>query len=84
MSRTKVIDFLVQPHGSVWMFEPKTETAKGFVCTDLEVQSWQWLGPAFYVDHRLANDLVTALQGEGFVLRCERPERSGRFSVSVP
>ena len=66
MSRTKTIDFVVRPHGTVWTFEPQTDTAKGFVRTDLEVQGWQWLGPAFGVDHRLANDLVAALEGEGF------------------
>lgn len=66
MIRTKVIDFAVRPHGTVWTCEPKTEEAKSFVRTDLEVQGWQWLGPAFGVDYRLANDLVAALEGEGF------------------
>ena len=51
MSRTKVIDFMVRPHGTVWTFEPQTDAAKGFG-----------------VDHRLANDLVAALESEGFVL----------------
>ncbi len=68
MSRTKAIDFVVHPHGSIWTFEPKTESAKHFVRTDLDVQGWQWLGPALGVDHRLANDLIAALEGEGFVL----------------
>lgn len=68
MSRTTVIDFVVRPHGTAWTFEPKTEEAKSFVRNDLEVQGWQWLGPAFGVDHRLATDLVAALESEGFVL----------------
>ncbi len=68
MSRITTIDFVVRPHGTVWTFEPNTESAKRFVRTDLDVQGWQWLGPAFGVDHRLANDLVAALEGEGFVL----------------
>ena len=62
------IDFLVCPQGSIWTFEPVTERAKEFTGTGLDVQSWQWIGPAFGVDHRLANDLVTALNDEGFVL----------------
>lgn len=66
MKGIKAIDFVVRPHGTVWTFEPKTDTAKGFVRTDLEVQGWQWFGPAFGVDHRLATDLITALEGEGF------------------
>jgi len=68
MSRTNETDFVVRPHGSVWTFEPKTETAKEFTQNDLDVQSWQWLGHVFGVDHRLANDLVTALEVEGFVV----------------
>jgi hypothetical protein len=68
MSSTKAIDFVVHPHGSIWTFEPKTESAKHFVRTDLDVQGWQWLGQSFGVDHRLANDLIAALEGEGFVL----------------
>jgi hypothetical protein len=69
MSRTNQADFHVRPHGSsIWTFEPKTESAKSFVRTDLDVQGWQWLGPAFGVDHRLANDLIAALEVEGFVV----------------
>ena len=68
MNRTNEIDFLVRPQGTIWTFEPLTERAKNFTGTDLDVQSWQWIGPAFGVDHRLANDLVMALEGEGFVL----------------
>lgn len=68
MSRTNEADFHVRSHGSIWTFEPMTERAKSFVRTDLDVQGWQWLGPALGVDHRLANDLIASLEGEGFVL----------------
>ena len=68
MSRTKPIDFLVRPHGSVCTFEPMTERAKSFTRTDLEVQGWQCVGPTFGVDLRLVNDLIAALEGEGFIL----------------
>lgn len=62
-------DFIVETHGSVWTFQPMTEIAKNFTGTDLDVQSWQWLGPKFGVDAKVANDLVTALEDEGFVLQ---------------
>lgn len=63
------IDFIVNTAGfSVWLFEPVTETAKNFTGTDLNVEGWQWLGNAFGVDARLANDLVSALEDEGFNL----------------
>ena len=61
-------DFKVTTHGSVWLFEPLTQIAKNFTGTDLDVQGWQWMGPAFGVDARLANDLVSALEDEGFIL----------------
>lgn len=68
MNNTHHTDFRVHSHGSIWTFEPVTEAAKDFTATDLDVQGWQWLGPVFGVDHRLASDLVTALEEEGFVL----------------
>jgi hypothetical protein len=68
MSRTNEADFKVRPHGTVWTFEPRTESANRFVRTDLDVQGWQWLGQSFGVDQRLVNDLIAALEGEGFVL----------------
>jgi len=62
-------DFIVNTAGgSVWTFEPVTETAKNFTGTDLDVQDWQWLGKAFGVDARIANELVSSLEDEGFVL----------------
>src|SRR5688572_15817673 len=54
MSQTHDIDFLVRPQGTVWLFEPVTERAKHHTLNVMDVQGWQWLGPAFGVDHRLA------------------------------
>lgn len=71
MSQQQQFDFRVQSHGSVWTFEPLTEAAKAFTATDLDVQGWQWLGNAFGVDQRVANDLAMALEEEGFVLESE-------------
>lgn len=66
MTQAHHIDFRVQRHGTVWMFEPLTERAKDHAASVIDVQEWQWLGPAFGVDHRLALDLVPALEEEGF------------------
>lgn len=68
MNQQRQSDFLVVPHGSIWTFEPLTRDAKDFTATAIEVQGWQWLGTAFGVDQRLANDLAMALEEEGFVL----------------
>jgi hypothetical protein len=62
-------DFIVDTSGgSIWTFEPVTQIAKNFTGTDLDVQSWQWIGPKFGVDARIANDLVSALEDEKFTL----------------
>lgn len=61
-------DFVVTRHGSIWTFEPVTQIAKHFTGTDLDVQSWQWLGTAFGVEARIAQDVVSALEDEGFIL----------------
>ena len=61
-------DFVIETCGSIWTFCPMTDTAKNFVGTDLNVESWQWLGTKFGVDARIAANLVTALEDEGFVL----------------
>jgi len=68
MADERESDFLVTTHGSVWTFQPLTEIAKNFTGTDLDVQDWQWVGPAFGVDHRVAQQLVSALEDEGFNL----------------
>ena len=64
-------DFKVTTHGSVWTFEPVTVAAKNFTATDLQVEGWQWMGPAFGVDARIADNLVSALEDEGFVLELQ-------------
>ena len=68
MADERETDFLVTTHGSVWTFQPLTEIAKNFTGTDLDVQDWQWMGPAFGVDHRVAQQLLSALEDEGFVM----------------
>jgi hypothetical protein len=61
-------DFLIVTHGSVWTFQPLTEVAKNFTEMNLQVEGWQWIGPAFGVDARLASALVSALEDEKFNL----------------
>lgn len=72
MSQTHRIDFLVRPHGTIWLFEPVTDRAKEYTFTVLDVQDWQWDGPALGVDHRVANDLILALEEEGWKVTVEQ------------
>lgn len=61
------VDFEVIDEGSVWVFRPLTETAKGFADMELGLEPWQrWAGGSFVIDQRPARDLVQALIDEGF------------------
>lgn len=64
-------DFIITTGGSIWLFEPVTESAKNFTGTDLQVESWQWLGKAFGVDARIAGQLIESLEDEKFVLKMQ-------------
>lgn len=60
-------DFIIVSQGSVWTFEPVTEAAKAFVA-ELPLEGWQWMGKAFVLDARIADQLANDLESEGFVL----------------
>ena len=65
----KNADFIVSnTEGSVWTFKPISENAKTFTNEDLGIEGWQWLGDFFGIDANLANNLVSDLEIEGFVL----------------
>lgn len=59
-------DFIVQNHGSIWLFQPVSEQAKELAQNDMGLEDWQWLGKSFSVDHRPAHALVQQLQDEGY------------------
>lgn len=63
-------DFKVRVEGSIWLFEPLTEAAKEFT-SNLGLEGWRWMGNSFGIDARPANNLVTALEEEGFVLEIQ-------------
>lgn len=51
-----------------WIFTPVTERAKTFVSDNLVVESWQWIGSGFGVSVKAGNELLTRLEGDGFVI----------------
>ena len=59
-------DIIVRNEGTIWTFEPVTDQAKDWIAQEIEIESWQWMGPMFAVDHRMAQDLVGVLQEIGF------------------
>lgn len=61
-------DFVVTNHGSVFQFNPLSDTAKVFTNEQLGLESWQRLGNTFNVDHRPARQLIDQLRDEGFTV----------------
>jgi hypothetical protein len=62
-------DVVVTNQGaSVVMFQPVTEEAKQWVDDNLELEGWQWLGPAFAVDHRMVEHLIDGMEADGLTV----------------
>ena len=62
-------DFTVVDSGSIVSFTPNTPEAKRFCEEDIEIESWQWMGESFHVDHRMASGLISFLQDNEFSLK---------------
>lgn len=64
-----VPDFVVENHGTVFLFVPKNDKAAAFLRDSADTQPWQWMGGALAVEHRSAGYLADALIEEGFEVR---------------
>lgn len=62
-------DVEVNDCGSVVMFAPMTAEAQQWVDTNVGLESWQWLGGAFAVEHRYADDLIEGMLNDGLVVK---------------
>lgn len=63
-------DFTVMPSGSVWRFQPNTDAAKA-ESEQMGLESWQWMGPCFCVEARIAPDLISRLEENGFSVKID-------------
>ena len=59
-------EFSIRVDGTVWLFTPKSPEAVAFAQTALGLESWQWLGGSFALEHRVAPQLAERLQVEGW------------------
>jgi hypothetical protein len=59
-------DFEVTFGGSVIGLAPKTGEAQEWVEENVALESWQWLGGAFFGDARMMHELVDVIAAEGF------------------
>lgn len=60
-------DFTVIDYGTLVVFDLRTDAAREWVGENVQDPGCQWLGTTmFAADHRPAQDLVNAIQAEGF------------------
>lgn len=71
MAATKAddIDVIVTNEGTIFLFEPRTEAAREWVREHVQLEGWQWFGPAFCVEHRFALDLAQGMTDDGLVVQ---------------
>lgn len=55
--RIEIID-----EGSIVCFQPLDAAARAWIDENVWAEPWQWLGGALHVDHRLAGDIIEAIQ----------------------
>lgn len=58
-------DFRIANHGSIVMVEPVTQPAKQWVEDNVQLEGWQWMGPAFSCDPRMVDNLVAGIEADG-------------------
>lgn len=54
--------------GTVVMFQPITDEAREWVDENVGLEPWQWMGPAFAVEHRFVGDLIEGMEADGLVV----------------
>ena len=63
-----MIDFEITNEGTVVMVKPLTDEAKEWVDENVHTEGWQWMCGAFACAHRMAGDLISGIEAEGFTL----------------
>jgi len=61
-------DVLIENHGSIAMFTPMTPAAHEWVDDNVEVESWQKMGPSIACEPRCLDNLVEGMREAGLVV----------------
>jgi hypothetical protein len=64
-ARRQQADVVISDEGTIVTFTPLTDEARDWFDDNVHSESWQWLGRALGVDHRLASDLVAGIADAG-------------------
>lgn len=66
---TKAVDFEVSNGGTIFLIRPLTAAAREWVSENLTLESWQWFGGGFAVEHRYVVDIVAGIREAGLEVR---------------
>lgn len=61
-------DILIRDEGTIVALSPVTKRGRAWVDDNIQAEPWQWLGGALCVDHRLAQDIIEGMAGDGLRL----------------
>ena len=64
MTMSEKVNIEVRDEGTVVLITPVSKQAKKWVNENVQVESWQWLGQGFAVDHRYAPYLLQGMEAE--------------------
>ncbi len=64
----KRADFEVRGGGTVYTVRPVSREAREWTDEHVQLESWQWLGGAFAVEHRYLDDLIDGIRGDGLTV----------------
>ena len=65
----KKADVSIENEGGIFMFRPLTRKAQAWVKANVPLESWQWFGGAFSVDHHYAGQLAQGMKEDGLAIR---------------
>lgn len=65
--KPRTLAVTVEDHGSIMLFRPNDDDARKWLEENVEPDA-QWFGGALVVEPRYAQDLVSGLEAEGFIL----------------
>ena len=65
----KTCDVIIENHGSIFLFRPRTGYAADWLRENVASEGWQWFGGALAVEPRYAGQLVCGIEDAGFSVR---------------
>jgi hypothetical protein len=60
--KPKPFDVVVEPQGSVVLFQPLTQAAHAWIGEHVQTEAWPWFGSALAVEWCFAQDLVDEMR----------------------